>query len=249
MEYTKGLVSIIMPMYNAKNTISQAIESVVRQTYTNWELLIVDDCSEDGCVEQVEPYLSDSRIMLQRQPHNRGVAEARNVAMDLANGQYLAFLDSDDLWKEDKLRRQLSFMEEQGAAFVYSAYELVDSDAAPTGKMIHVPKQLHYREELKGNSIPCLTVLIDRTQIPVPHMPDEGHEDYITWLNILKTGVTAYGQDEALALYRVNGQSLSGNKVKAAVWTWKIYKNQGLNWIQRCYYFGCYVFRALKKHA
>lgn len=249
MGYTQGLVSVIVPMYNARETICATIESVLAQDYPNWEIIIADDCSTDDCAALVQKtYGNDSRIHYYYLASNDGVAATRNLAMSKANGQYLAFLDSDDLWTEDKLSKQLAFMKEKNAAFVYAAYEQMDKDGKKLGKVVHVPSKLDYHKELMGNSIPCLTVLIDRNQINVPMMPSVGHEDYVTWLNILKTGVTAYGQNEVLACYRVTGNSLSGNKLKAAVWTWGIYKSQGLPFLKRVFYFGCYAFKALKKH-
>lgn len=249
MKYADGLVSVIMPMYNAAATIEQTIESVRKQTYTNWELIVSDDCSTDESPDIVKKYCEmDSRIRYYRMNNNDGVAATRNLAMHQANGQYFAFLDSDDIWKAEKLEKQIDFMKAKDAHFVYSSYECMNQDGQLTGKVIHVPKELDYKKELLGNAIPCLTVIIDCKYVSIPDMPTMGHEDYVTWLNILKSGVKAYGMDEVLAVYRMATDSLSGNKVKAAKWTWSIYKQQGISFVKRIYYFGCYAVKALKKH-
>lgn len=245
------LVSIITPMYNAKAFIAETMESVLAQTYPYWEMIIVDDVSTDSCAEIVKAYaMKDSRIKYYKHQKNSGVAVARNTAIQKASGRYIAFLDSDDLWKANKLEKQLQFMKEKQVTFCYSDCEIINETGESTGKIRHVPEMQDYKKLLKGNAIPCLTVLIDRSRVSKIEMPLIPHEDYAAWLSILKTGIVAYGQNEVLAKYRVNSTSLSGNKVQAAIWTWNIYRKQEkLGIIKSIYCFICYMLAAIKKRA
>lgn len=245
----RELVSVITPMYNAEKYIAKTIESVQAQTYENWEMIIVDDVSTDQSAQIVQQYAAeDTRIKYLRHEKNAGVARARNTALKAAQGRYVAFLDSDDLWKNEKLEKQLLFMQSKGAAFLYTACEIIDENGNVTGKVRHVPASQNYEELLKGNAVPCLTVILDRSQIDKVEMPEIPHEDYAAWLDILKKGITAYGIDEVLAQYRVNNSSLSGNKMQAARWTWDIYrKQQKLGIMKSSYCFVCYIIAAVLK--
>ena len=168
----QGLVSIITPMYNAKRYVEQTIESVQKQTYPNWEMIIMDDLSDDGCAEVVQELAkADARIKYFRVEEKSGVAKTRNAAMQQASGRYLAFLDSDDLWQADKLGRQLSLMKEKNCAFVYGGCDVIDENGKPQNKVRHVPEHITYQEFLWGNVIPCLTVLIDREKTGDFRMP------------------------------------------------------------------------------
>ena len=243
------LVSIITPMYNAKETIESTIASVKAQTYKNWEMIIVDDCSNDGSAAYVEQCASkDERIRLIRHDHNCGIAETRNTAMQHARGRYVAFLDSDDLWLPQKLEKQISFMKEHDASFSHTACEVVNESGQKIGKIRHVPLQVNYDELLIGNVINCLTVVIDVKRIGRPIMPAIRHEDYACWLEILQKEEYAWGLDEVLAEYREVGTSMSGNKIRVAVWQWNIYRKYlKLNLIKSVYYFIHYTWNALKK--
>ena len=243
------LVSIITPMYNARETIESTIASVQAQTYKNWEMIIVDDCSNDGSAAYVEQCASkDERIRLIRHDHNCGIAETRNTAMQHARGRYVAFLDSDDLWLPQKLEKQISFMKEHDASFSHTACEVVNESGQKIGKIRHVPLQVKYDELLRGNVINCLTVVIDVKRIGRPIMPAIRHEDYACWLEILQKEEYAWGLDEVLAEYREVGTSMSGNKIRVAVWQWNIYRKYlKLNLIKSVYYFIHYTWNALKK--
>ena len=243
------LVSIITPMYNAKETIESTIASVQAQTYKNWEMIIVDDCSNDGSAAYVEQCASkDERIRLIRHDHNCGIAETRNTAMQHARGRYVAFLDSDDLWLPQKLEKQISFMKEHDASFSHTACEVVNESGQKIGKIRHVPLQVKYDELLRGNVINCLTVVIDVKRMGRPIMPAIRHEDYACWLGILQKEEYAWGLDEVLAEYREVGTSMSGNKFRVAQWQWKIYRDYlKIGLIKSCYYFVYYTWNALKK--
>ncbi len=206
------LVTVITPAYNAERHIRYAIESVINQDYKNWEMLIVDDCSKDNTKQVVQDYSKeDNRIKLISIEKNGGVANARNIALRRAKGKYVAFLDSDDLWKPNKLSKQIEFMKKNNCYFTFSSYELINDEGIPLDKTIRVPKVVDYKRLLKGNPIGCLTVVLDKEKIGKIEMPNVGHEDYATWLNIVQSGITAYGIDEELALYRKTENSLSSN--------------------------------------
>lgn len=244
-----SLISIITPMYNAQQYIAETIDSVIAQVYTNWEMIIVDDCSTDESPRVVREYVQkEPRIHYYRQEKNGGIAKARNTAIGYARGRYVAFLDSDDLWKPDKLQRQLLFMKEKGAHFSHTACGIIDGSGLPTGKVRHVPQTIDYGHLLRGNGIACLTVLIDRNYIDQIAMPDIPHEDYAAWLGIMKRGEIAWGLDEELAEYRVVQHSVSNNKWRAAGWTWNIYRHYLQLPIWKAIgSFTCYMWNAVVK--
>ncbi len=243
------MVSIITPMYNAQKYIADTMDSVLAQTYQNWEMIIMDDCSTDGGPDIVKEYSAkDSRIRYFRNERNQGVSKTRNAAMQKASGRYLAFLDSDDLWDADKLNVQIKFMRENDAHFTCTGCRIIDEDGQPTGQVRHIPAKKDYSQMLKGNSAACLTVVVDRKYIQDPIMPDIPHEDYAAWLNAIKDGEYVYGIDEVLASYRVNQNSVSGNKVRAALWTWNIYRDYlHIPLFKSIYYFVCYAWNAVAK--
>ncbi|WP_296400675.1 glycosyltransferase family 2 protein [Acidaminococcus timonensis] len=241
-------VSIIMPAYNSRNTIGASIQSVISQTFTDWELLIIDDCSPET-MKDIADSFHDERIKYIRLLKNSGVAAARNMGISQAKGRYIAFLDSDDFWLPEKLEKQLQFMQNNGYAFTYTWYRQFEDDPAHPIRLVKTKNFVDYRKLLRGNDIGCLTVMIDRKQIPEIHMPSEKHEDYITWLNLLKKGYQAYSLQEDLARYRLSQHSVSGDKKKSLVWTWKVYReSQGLSILEAGFYFICYVIGGLKKH-
>ena len=222
----KAVVSIITPVFNGAGVIWQAIESVQAQTFKDWEMIIVDDCSTDDTTEVVKRYAtSDSRIRLICQMENGGPARARNAALRAAEGRYIAFLDSDDLWLPRKLELQLAFMAKKGAAISYTSYRRFTDDSEKPGHVISLSNSFDYRGLLKNTGIACLTVMVDRKLIGPVEMPLVRHEDYALWLGLLKRGFVAHGLQLDLARYRVSQSSVSGNKFKSASWVWNIYRN------------------------
>lgn len=194
--------------------------------------------------------INDSRIKLYKLKQNKGVANARNIAMEKAQGQYIAFLYNDDAWLPEKLAKQIEFMRENKAAFTFHQYRYFDEKSIKE-KLIDVQEKLSYKDALKGNSIGCLTVCINREILKPFIMPQLKHEDYITWLNILKeNNIYAYGIKEDLARYRIgNDNSVSSNKLKSALWTWKVYRDsQGLGIVESLYYMFFYAMNGIKKH-
>ena len=242
------LVSIIMPVHNGANTIGESIESVLKQTYEQWELIIIDDCSTDGTQMVVEGY-SDKRIRYVSLQQNCGVANARNMGIRVAKGRYLAFLDSDDLWLPKKLMEQLAFMKQKRCGFSYTEYRQFVDKVDCMGHLIRIHDCVDYRTLLKGNEIGCLTVMLDRHIIPEIEMPSARHEDYITWLNLLRTGRKAYGLHKDLARYRKSAKSLTGNKWKSLRWTWDVYRvEQKISWCDAVKNICFYVIKGIKKH-
>ena len=245
------LVSIIMPAYNAEKYIEEAIQSVLKQTYTNWELIIVNDNSADDTEKIIKKYQGeDKRIKLHSLPKNQGVANARNTAIQNARGRYLAFLDSDDMWLPEKVEKQIRFMRENYYVFTYHQYRRF-TNIDLLGNVVNIPSKLNYKEALKGNSIGCLTVCIDKSKIKPFLMPQQRHEDYITWLNILKENkVVAYGLQDDLARYRIGTkESVSANKFKSAIWTWNIYRDsQKLTIMESMRCFGYYLIGGISKY-
>lgn len=254
LQQKKEMISIVVPVYQAADYITQTLRMVQAQTYTDWELILVEDASKDGSAEKIEEYLrahSDPRIRLIRQKENGGAARARNTGVDEAGGRYLAYLDADDLWFSDKLSRELAFLKEKRAGFVFTAYEFGDADAKGTGRIVHVPETLRYRQALSRTVIFTSTVLFDLEQIPktLVKMPEVKSEDTAAWWKILRQGHTAYGMDEVTTIYRRPGKSLSSNKWEAVKRIWALYRKQERLSIfeSMCYFWGWAVRATLRR--
>lgn len=230
MSMEQELVSIIVPVHNAGVYIEKTIETVKAQNYTQWELLLVDDCSTDDSRQKIRSCMQENsgQIRLIEKKHNEGAARARNTGIDAARGRYIAFLDADDLWMPDKLSKELAFMKEKQAAFVFSAYEFGDRNGKGTGKIVSVPSELTYFKALSRTVIFTTTVLLDteKTGRDLIRMPDIKSEDTAAWWKILRNGFTAYGLDEVLAIYRRPANSLSSNKLEAVRRIWNLYRKQ-----------------------
>lgn len=242
-----GLVSIVVPVYNAGKYIEKTIQMVQEQTYTDWELLLVDDCSADDSVKRIEPFLSD-KIQLIKKEVNAGAAEARNTGVEQMKGRFLAFLDADDVWKRDKLEKELAFMKEKDCAFCFTSYEFGDEDANGTGKIVKVPETLEFKQALTRTIIFTTTVLFDTEKIDkkLLKMPKVPSEDTATWWQILRAGYTAYGLNENLAIYRRPAKSLSSNKLVAVRRIWFLYRKQAqLSAVKSAYYFVIWAFLAV----
>jgi len=250
MSPQQPLISIITPSYNASLFIEQTITSVRKQTYQNWEMIIVDDCSSDNTPDILERFnKEDDRIHVIYLTQNGGAAVARNKALQHAKGRYVAFLDSDDCWKPEKLQKQLSFMQTNKFAFTFTGYELVTNEGVLLNKQISAPEQISYNDMLKNTIIGCLTVMIDRQLVGHIQMPNiRTRQDLATWLAILKKGINAYGLNENLAEYRTGNPSISRNKWKAAKMNWFVYRKvEKLNVIRAFWCFSHYAFHAVLK--
>lgn len=242
-------VSIIVPVYNAQNYIEKTVNSVLEQEYENWELLLVENGSSDNSVEVMKRY-DDSRIRLIVMEGNVGAANARNEGMKLAEGRYVSYLDADDLWQKNKLSLQLAFMKEKDAAFSFTGYEFGDENAVGTGKVVHVPVTLTYKQALSNTTIFTSTVMFDTHKIAKEqlYMPNVKSEDSALWFRVLRSGITAYGLNENLVIYRRPGKSLSSNKIEAMRRIWNLYRKQErLNFFYSAYLFVGWAFRAVKR--
>lgn len=243
------LVSIIMPLYNCEKYVLQAISSVVEQTYTHWELIIVDDCSTDNSYQLVQEAIkNNSQIHLYQLPSNRGVAEARNYAIKLSKGRFIALLDSDDRWLPEKLMKQVNHLIENNLVFTYSSYFIIDEENRRIGS-VQAPLDITYHKELKGNRIGNLTAIFDSQKIGKKTFQSIGHEDYLFWLEILQKFHSTKGVKDCLAEYRLSQHTLSSDKLKAAKWTWNIYRDSlHLSLAKSVFYFSFYVANALLKY-
>lgn len=222
------LVSIIVPVYNAGKFIDETIQTVRSQTYNCWELILVDDGSTDDGREKIEKWCKeDERLRLIVQEKNEGAARARNTGIENASGRYIAFLDADDIWRPQKLEKELEFMEEKGAAFAFTAYEFADEEGYETNQWVNVPPTLSYKEALSRTVIFTSTVMFDMTKISkdLIKMPEVPSEDTATWWKILRSGYIAYGLDEEYVVYRRPEESLSSNKLVAIKRIWNLYRN------------------------
>lgn len=241
------IVSIITPSYNSEKYISETIDSVLSQTYQNWEMIIIDDVSPDDSSSVIEGYCKkDNRIKLIKLEQNSGAAVARNRAIEEAEGRYIAFLDADDIWKPEKLEKQIEFMRKNNYAFTYTAYEKIDESGLVFGE-IGVPLKVSYNQLLKTCVIGCLTAIYDVEKLGKVYMPtNTKREDFATWLNILKKVDFAYGIKQNLSQYRVYKSQSSNKKVKMAKENWKLYREiEKLNIFKAIYYFSHYAIRGI----
>ncbi|WP_196892727.1 glycosyltransferase family 2 protein [Aureivirga marina] len=240
-------VSIITPCYNAEEFISQTIESVLAQTYQNWEMLIVDDNSLDNSISILENYVSkDTRIKLFKCKENQGAAHTRNIALKKVTGKYVAFLDSDDLWKPTKLEKQIDFMKEKDAKLSFTSYECMQENGELLQQTRHVSGRVSYQDLLHKNSMGCLTVMFDANYFSDFQMPlIRKRQDYALWLKLLKNTDYAYALEESLAIYRLRENSISSKKIELIKWNWKLFREIEKFSIIKSFYF--LSFNIIKK--
>ena len=219
-----GLVSIIMPSYNTGKFISETINSVLAQTYTNWELIIVDDCSTDNTDEVVAGFC-DERIRYIKNEKNSGAAVARNYALREAKGKWIAFLDSDDLWLPEKLEKQIAFMKENNYAFSYSKYEEINETGEPFGRVVSGPKKITKRGQFNYCWQGCLTVMYDATVVGLVQIEDiKKNNDYAIWLKVCQKA-DCYLLPELLSKYRKRSGSISNHGYKALIkWHYRLFR-------------------------
>lgn len=245
----KELVSIIVPAYNCARFIQETIATVVAQTYSNWEMIIVNDMSKDN-IQEVVSKCGDKRVKLVNLSKNSGAAVARNTGIEAANGKYIAFLDADDLWKKEKLEKQVEFLKQNQYAFSFTGYEFADETGKGNGKIVKVPAKMEYKDALKNTTIFTSTVMFDMEKIDKEQikMPTVKSEDTATWWKILKSGYTAYGLNESLSYYRRSQGTLSSNKLEAIRRIWNLYRNvEKLNIIKSLYNFSFYAINAVRR--
>ncbi|MCR5735727.1 MAG: glycosyltransferase [Lachnospiraceae bacterium] len=241
------LVSIVVPVYNAGTVIEDTIQSVKAQTYENWELILVDDSSEDSSAAVIGKHVSDKIIFI-RNTEGKGAASARNVGVRAASGRYLCYLDADDLWDPEKIEKQIRHITENDCAFSFTGYEFADEFGVGMSKIVHVPKKINYRHALKNTTIFTSTVMFDLKKLTKEDimMPCVESEDTATWWKILKKEQYAYGLDESLTLYRRSKGSLSSDKSVAIKRIWNLYRNvEKLSVIESAYCFVFWAFHAV----
>lgn len=246
---TQPLVSVIMPAYNCEKYISTAIESVLAQQIS-LELIIINDCSSDETEQVIHRYTSSNpNIRYFKNETNLGASGTRNRAVKLALGKYIAFLDSDDWWEADKLKKQLSLIETRSCVLCSTARALVHPDGTPMNKTIPVIEKITYRELLKHNCINCSSVLIRKDaalEFPMEH--EDSHEDYITWLKILQKYGEACAINEPLLNYRLSSSGKSGSKLKSAKMTFKVYRYMGFGLFKSILCFCSYALHGVRKY-
>lgn len=239
-------VSIIMPVYKASETIKQAVESVISQSYENWELIIINDCCPNNSCNEIKSLVAGcSKIKQINNRVNKGVAASRNIGISIAQGEILAFLDSDDYWHQDKLMLQIIKIKE-GFDIISSNYFRL----RPNSKNIEVfhKEIFNYLDMLKSNQIGNLTGIYRCDRLGKFYQKDIGHEDYLMWLQIIRKAERGYCVQQPLAYYRVSEDSVSSNKLKAITWQWKIYRQElQLNLVSSLWLFLNYLHKALKK--
>lgn len=247
------LISIITPSYNSADFISKTIHSVLEQTYQNWEMIIVDDVSTDNSCSVIEEFCAiDPRIKLIKSTKNQGPALTRNSAIEAAEGDYIAFLDSDDLWLPSKLEDQLNHMSQHNADLSYTAYQWINEEGELLPQVVPATANASYFKMLNYNKVGCLTAMYNAKKIGKKYFINSGHEDYILWLSIIKSGHKAAGLNQTLAHYRIRKGSVSKNKIKTAKFQWNIYRNiENLSLPKSAFHFVIYtangLLKALKK--
>ena len=242
------LVSIVTPAFNCKNTFESTFKSVIKQSLSNWEWLIIDDCSTDGSYEYIKELTKGyDRITVLRTEKNSGTSVARNIGLKHASGRYITFLDSDDELDSNYLECQLEFIKEHGP-LISAGYR---RKAKHTCTDFFVPDEVDYKKALKGNPLSCLTTMYDRDVIGEVFFPEniDRPEDYVFWLNILKKGFIARGNPVVLATYNIVKGSKSSNKFKLIGRMHKVYhKTQGINWFKSWFYVIRWAFYGKKKY-
>lgn len=250
-DYIQGLISVITPVYNCEKYLDRTLQSVFAQTYKNIEIVLVDDQSTDSSAEIIKRYQeAHPEIVYFLQPRNMGAGHARNKALELAKGQYVAFLDADDVWKPAKIAKQVELLQRKNGGFCFAAIEMIDGeDNLIKGKRA-VKEEIDYKFLLSNTMIPTSGVMIDRTIKGDFRMHlRRGGQDYATWLSLLRDGSKAYGIDEVLVGYRIDGQSLSSNKMKSIRQIWEIQtQDEGIGKIAAAWHIVLWCLNSVKKY-
>ena len=241
-------VSVIIPAYNCANYISKAIDSALLQN-VSLEVIVINDCSKDHLDDVMKKYAKNKRVKYVKNQQNLGAAATRNKGVNMAEGEYVAFLDGDDYWADAKLEKQLKVLKETKTVICSTARELLTSEGVCTGRIIPVKNQITYRDLLKHNSINCSSVLI-KTEVAkeFPMCHEDSHEDYIMWLNILKKYGKASAVNEPLLKYRLSDQGKSGSKFQSAKMTFKVYRYMGFGMFKSMLCFCSYALHGVWKY-
>ncbi|MCR4591313.1 MAG: glycosyltransferase [Lachnospiraceae bacterium] len=250
-------VSVIIPVHNAGKFIFDTMTSVAGQEYADWEMILIDDHSEDDSVKIIKDFIAfrkeknaPQEITLLSTGDKRGAANARNTGIDAAKGRYIAFLDADDMWEPEKLREQIVFQEKIGAEFTFTGYEFADESGISIDRIVRVPFHMRYKDALKNTTIFTSTVMFDSTKLSkdMMYMPDVPSEDTACWWKVMKTGIPAWGLNRPLTIYRRSGGTLSSNKITAIKRIWNLYRNvEHLSLIRSVWCFAFYAFHAVMR--
>lgn len=219
-------ISVVMPAFNAEKTIESAISSVLSQTYCDFELIVVNDCSTDNTEKIINKFKEkDERIVYIKNEQNSGVSYSRNNAIKYAKGEWIAFLDSDDIWITDKLEKQINLIEQNpDVVLVYTASSFITANGEPFLYILHAEEKTNYKTLLRKNLVSCSSVMVKKTIVEEIKMPsDKMSEDYYVWLKILKKYQYAYGIDEPLLVYRLSQNSKSSSRIKSGKMTFNTY--------------------------
>lgn len=245
---TKVLVSVVMPAYRCADTICRAIDSALAQEVP-LEVIVINDCSPDNLDNVMERYQQEKRVRYIRNKQNKGAAASRNLGVQLARGRYTAFLDSDDWWEKEKLKKQLARMEQTKTVLCSTGRELVTPDGQLTGRIIGVREQITYRSLLWHNCINCSSVLL-LTEVAraFPMQHEDSHEDYLMWIAVLKKYGQASAVNEPLLKYRLTTKGKSGNKLQSAAMTFRVYRYAGFCFPAACFWFCAYAVNGVRKY-
>ena len=249
-----ALISIILPAYNAEKTLAESVNSVLAQSYDKIELVIVDDGSTDGTKALAEDFaIRDKRVKVLSNEKNIGVLKTRIRGVRASMGQWIAFVDSDDLWDKDKLKKQMDLVLKTGCVLVYSGSGYIGIDGKTIPWVLHVPSEVTYKGLLKQNCISNSSVLVKKDIFlkysPFSEDHRDMHEDYACWLLILQARFRACGIDEPLITYRVHRKSMTGNKLHSAVLNWFTYRYIGMDVFRSAFYMVCYAVRGIVKYS
>lgn len=244
------MVSIVMPAYNAAQTVSESIDSILMQTMSDWELIVIDDGSSDDTVNILSRYASkDNRIRFYQNEKNSGASYTRNRAVELAKGEWIAFLDSDDIWRKDKLKKQLDVASRHSDMVIcYTASSFINDNGQSYGYVMEAVDKVTYKMLLKKNLLSCSSVMIRASVMKGIKMPsDKMHEDYYVWLNVVRSCGVAYGINEPLLIYRLRSESKSSNRIKSAKMLYNAYRAVGYNFISSAFLTVRYSFHSIMK--
>lgn len=244
------LVSVVIPVYNASNYLKYTMDSVFSQSYENWELIAIDDCSKDDSYEKLLKYsIMDKRIKVYKNDTNLGVSKTRNKAVDLSSGNWIAFLDSDDIWSKDKLYKQIEIIKKNICNFICTGLNFIDEDGNCLNGYGKVDQLITYKSIRRFNQIACSSVIIRKDLIENNRMGrDDIHEDYSTWINILKNGQIACGINEPLLVYRIRNSSRNGNKLKSILKTYLVHRTTGVGVIMSTYFTFSHLIKSYYKY-
>ena len=250
-KYVNDLVSVIVPVYNSEKYIEDTLNSALKQTYENIEIILVDDVSKDKSARIISEYKAEHpEIIYYLQEKNMGAGFARNKALELAKGRYVAFLDSDDIWLPDKIERQIKLMTKTNSPFCYTAIEMIDGNNKLIKPKRNIKETCNYKYLLYNTQIATSSVVVDRKQLGDFRMHiRRGGQDYATWLMLLRNGTIAYGINDVLVRYRVTGNSLSSNKLKSIQQVWEIQtQEENISKPAAFFHVCCFVINGLKKY-